>query len=101
MVITLPKVKRNGEFVKTLVKVNDINGCEPALVNYQGKQWNGTKIFVQGGSFFVLAPLSMIASAMTQALQGNSAVVQMVKDNPVKVIPAPIKATAKLLSSKF
>jgi len=99
MILTLPKVKRNGEFQPTVVKVADISGCERAVIDYDGKKWEGTKVFVQGGSFYVLAPLKMVASAMNGALLGNVQMVQkQLNPAPVAVISAPNK---KYLPSKM
>jgi hypothetical protein len=97
MFIQLPKVQKStGKLVDTVVDANAILGMDSATFNYGGKSVQGTKVYVAGGNFRVLAsPLMIIEAKHMALLTGKPQIVHAIGSPMLKKISAKVLVEAK------
>lgn len=98
MMLQLPKVRRDGKFMMTLIDASEVKGIEPKTFAYNGSMFNGSKVFANGGSFYVLANPMLVAQAKCQALAtGELMVIEAPK---VQVIQGGMKSAGQIGAGK-
>lgn len=77
--MVLPKVvKGTGKFTMTGISAAEIVGCEPAKVEYKGKQYDGAKVYTVHGTYFkCLVNPSQLLLGQAQAKSSPTALVTM------------------------
>lgn len=78
--IKLPKVRADGEPRITTIHIDEISGHEPCLVKFEGKTYEGSKIYVDHGRRFfkVLASDAAVNQVWVEGLQTGQ---------PVAILP--------------
>ena len=75
--LVLPKVVQGtNKFTMTGISAAEIVGCEPCQINYNGKAYNGAKVYtVHGSSFKCLVNPSQLLLAQAKAKSSPTALV--------------------------
>lgn len=86
MMIQLPKVRRDGKQIDTVIDAMGIKGIEPKTFPLNGVQFNGSKVYANNGSFYVAAHPMQVAQAKHLAITTGEVV--MLTAPQMQMIPS-------------